>query len=301
MEHSQPRAGDRLRDLLRRFGVVGILLTSLTVLWWGVRSPFPLEIVGNALYVSMIGLILAAEFWIPFKPEWGTIRNVTRADVGYFLITPLADALQMALLIGLLSQTAQYHHYIEAVALWPNGWPILVQLLLAILIVDFFKYWYHRWTHTVPLLWRMHIIHHCLDRLQMLRASYFFPLDVFLTVATGTLAMLALGCDYELIVFQNVFTGILGLLNHSNADWKCPVLDTFVNTPDHHRAHHSVVDPGAHSNYGSFFNFADRMFGSRYLPDQIGELGLDETWNVPDTLLRQLTVPFRWKEVSRQG
>lgn len=302
MEGSHPRAGDRLRDLLRRYGVVTILLVSLGVLWWGMHSAFSIGVVGNALYVSVIVLILAAEFWIPFRPEWGTIRNVTRPDVAYFLITPLTDALQMALLIGMLSATAQYHHYLEVVALWPNHWPILAQLLLAILTVDFFKYWYHRWTHTVPLLWRMHIIHHCIERLQMLRASYFFPLDVFLTVATGTAVMLAIGCSYELIVFQNVFTGILGLLNHSNADWKCPYLDTFVNTPDHHRAHHSVYEPGVNSNYGSFFNYADRMFGTRFLPkpEEITDLGLDDSWNVPDTLLRQLAVPFRWSEVIRR-
>lgn len=303
MGQSTQGVGDRLRDLLRRYGVVTILTFSFLVLWWGVRSTVSLDIVGNALYVSMIALILAAEFWIPFRPRWGTIRDVTKNDVAYFLITPLTDALQMAILIGVLSETAQYHQYLEVVAIWPNHWPIPAQLLVAILVVDFFKYWYHRLTHTVPLLWRMHIIHHSIDRLQMLRASYFFPLDVFLTVAIGTLAMLAIGCNYKLIVMQNVFTGILGLLNHSNADWKCPILDTFINTPDHHRAHHSIEDPGAHANYGSFFNFADRMFGSRFLPteEQIGELGLDDSWDVPESVLEQLQVPFRWDEVSKQG
>ena len=43
------------------------------------------------------------------------------------------------------------------------------------------------------MLWRMHSIHHSLDRLEMLRASYFYPIDIFLTVATGTLAMLMVG------------------------------------------------------------------------------------------------------------
>ena len=73
-----------------------------------------------------------------------------------------------------------------------------------------------------------------------------------------------------------------GLLNHSNADWKCPYLDTFVNTPDHHRAHHSIYEPGVRSNYGSFFNFADRMFGTRYLPeDQSDILSVNEATGLP--------------------
>ena len=112
----------------------------------------------------------------------------------------------------------------SVVDVWPNNAPILLQLLLATLIVDFFKYWYHRWTHEVPLLWRIHSIHHSLDRLEMLRASYFYPIDIFLTVGTGTLAMLMIGARYELIIFHNVFAGITGLLNHSNADLRLRLL-----------------------------------------------------------------------------
>ncbi|GAF78505.1 unnamed protein product, partial [marine sediment metagenome] len=180
--------------------------------------------------------------------------------------------------------------------------PILLQLLLAILIVDFFKYWYHRWTHEVPVLWRFHSIHHSLDRLEMLRASYFYPIDVFLTVAIGTFTMLMVGASYEIIIFHNVFAGITGLLNHSNADLHCGFFDHFLNSPGHHRVHHSVEEPGVSSNYGSFFNFADRMFGTRHLPEDqrdFGKLGLDDTYEMPDTVLRQLAVPFRWREIHR--
>ena len=41
---------------------------------------------------------------------------------------------------------------------------------------------------TASALWRIHSIHHSLTRLEMLRASYFYPIDIFLTVGTGTLA-----------------------------------------------------------------------------------------------------------------
>ena len=111
--------------------------------------------------------------------------------------------------------------------------------------------------------------------------------------------MLMAGADYKIIIFHNVWAGITGLLNHSNADWQCGWLDVILNSPNHHRAHHAVEDPGASSNYGSFFNFADRWFGTRYLPkpEQIGALGLDDTYHVPDSLVKHMTVPFHWDEV----
>jgi sterol desaturase/sphingolipid hydroxylase (fatty acid hydroxylase superfamily) len=293
---------DQLKDVVRRYGYGTIMIFCLMVLWWGVEGPYPLAWVSNGLYVVMIFVIVGLEYWIPFTSSWGNIRNVTRADVIYFLMAAPIDGLHIFLMVTLLAGTSQYHHYIEVFDVWPNHLPILLQLLIATLIVDFFKYWYHRWTHEVPLLWRYHSIHHSLDRLEMLRASYFYPLDIFLTVGLGTLAMLMFGVHYELIIFHNVYAGITGLLNHSNADLKCGFFDSFLNSPGHHRAHHAVGLPGRESNYGSFFNFTDRIFGTRYLPEDQGSfdpLGLDDSYDMPDTVLQQLAVPFRWRQVHR--
>jgi sterol desaturase/sphingolipid hydroxylase (fatty acid hydroxylase superfamily) len=295
---------DTLRDLVRRYGYGSILIGALLVLWWGVEGPYPIQWVSNALYIFMIFLILGLELWIPFKQSWGDIRQTTRADAIYFLLAAPIDALHILLLVGLLAKTSAYHQYLQVVDIWPKNSPILLQLLLVTLIVDFFKYWYHRWTHEIPILWRYHSIHHSLDRLEMLRASYFFPLDIFLTVGLGTLAMLMVGAGYELIVFHNVYAGITGLLNHSNADLRCGWLDTILNSPGHHRAHHSAEMPGFQSNYGSFFNFTDRIFGTRYLPrDQrdFDPLGLDDSYQMPHTFLAQLAVPFRWRRIHPAG
>ena len=288
--------------LVRRYGYGAILIGSLLVLWWGVEGSYPIESVSIGLQISAIFIILSLEFAIPFTRTWGDIRRVTRADVIYFLLAAPIDQLQIFALVGLLAQTSQYHHYVQVFDIWPKNAHILLQLLLVTLIVDFFKYWYHRWTHEIPLLWRFHSVHHSIDRLEMLRASYFYPIDILLTVGLGTLAMLMFGVGYEIIIFHNVFAGITGLLNHSNADLEGGFFDHILNSPSHHRAHHSVVSPGVNSNYGSFFNFADRLFGTRYLPRDrrhIEPLGLDDSYQMPDTVLKQLAVPFRWKSIRR--
>ena len=300
-ERGSTSRDNSLRGLVHRYGYGSILVASLLVLWWGVEGPYPLPYVSNGLYIVMIFVILGLELWMPFTRGWGDIRNVTREDVTYFLLAAPIDALQVFLLVGLLAQSAQYHHYLRVFDVWPTTAPILLQLLLATLLVDVCKYWYHRATHEVPLLWRFHSIHHSLNRLEMLRASYFYPIDIFLTVATGTLVMLMVGASHQLIIFHNVFAGITGLLNHSNADLDCGFFDVILNSPGHHRAHHSVASPGAQSNYGSFFNFADRLFGTRYLPkDQrtFDPLGLNAAYRMPDTFVSQLAVPFRWSQVA---
>lgn len=294
---------DGLRSFVRTYGYGTVLIGSLLALWWGVVGPYPFEYVAVAVQVTCIFLILGLELFIPYQKRWGDLRNVTRADVIYFLLALPIDRLQIFLLVALLAGTAEYHQYVQVVDFWPQHWHILIQLFMATLVVDFFKYWWHRWTHEVPLLWRIHSVHHCLDRLEMLRASYFFPFDIFMTVATGSFFLLMLGVDYQIIAFHNVFAGITGLLNHSNADLKCGFFDHFLNSIGHHRAHHSVSAPGAFSNYGSFFNFTDRMFGTRYLPEDqsdFGELGLvKDEYDFPTTFLKQLMVPFNWKKVCK--
>jgi sterol desaturase/sphingolipid hydroxylase (fatty acid hydroxylase superfamily) len=300
MSHSADTSS--MREFVRNYAYGTIMIGSMLVLWWAVEGPYPLEYVVIALQITAILTILALEVYIPFQKKWGTVRNVTRADVIYFAIAPGIELLQTFLLITLLAATAQYHQYIRLFDWWPRNLPILLQLFLVTMVVDVLKYWYHRWTHEVPFLWRFHIIHHRLERLEMLRSAYFYPIDLFLTVGLGTLALLACGASKELIIFHNVWAGITGLLNHSNADVRCGWFDTILNSPGHHRAHHSVNLPGVNSNYGSFFNFADRMFGTRYLPDDqsdFGPLGVDETYDVPKTVLAQLAVPFRWKRVHK--
>jgi len=301
-EVSSTTQTDPLRAFLRKYAYGSVLIGALLVLWWGVESPYPLEWVAVGLQITSIVVILTLEIVIPFTKRWGDIRNITRADVIYFLLAAPIDFLAMFLFVTLLAGTAQFHHYLQVFDLWPSNLHILLQFLLVTQVVDFFKYWYHRWTHEVPFLWRFHSIHHSLDRLEMLRASYFYPFDIFLTTGLGTLAMLMCGVRYEVIIFHNVYAGITGLLNHSNADLKCGFFDYFLNSIGHHRAHHSVGDPGMNSNYGSFFNFADRMFGTRYLPEDqssFDPLGLDDSYDMPTTVLQQLAVPFRWQKVRR--
>jgi len=294
---------DGLRSVVRRFGYGTVLVGTLLVLWWGVAGPYSFGYVAIGVQLTSIVVILGMEFLIPHQRTWGNIHKVTRADVIYFLLAAPIDQLQIFLLVTLLAGTAQYHHFIQVFDFWPRDAHVLAQLFLVTMIVDFFKYWYHRWTHEVPWLWRMHSIHHSLDRLEMLRASYFFPVDIFLTVATGTFVLLMVGVDYRIIAFHNVWAGITGLLNHSNADLKCGFFDSFLNSIGHHRAHHSVALPGVRSNYGSFFNFTDRIFGTRYLPEDqsdFGELGLEEDeYDMPDTFLQQLAVPFNWSRIRR--
>ena len=131
---SAASSGEALRSVVRRYGYGTIMLLCLLVLWWGAEGPYPIENVAIGLQIAMVLLVLGLEFLVPFRQTWGDLRNVTRADVIYFLLAAPLDQLQIVLLVGLLAQTAEYHQYLQVVDIWPSAAPVLLQVLLTALM-----------------------------------------------------------------------------------------------------------------------------------------------------------------------
>ncbi|MGB3016441.1 MAG: sterol desaturase family protein, partial [Ignavibacteria bacterium] len=37
-----------------------------------------------------------------------------------------------------------------------DGWPVWLQVVVLVIIHDFYIYWFHRWMHNNKVLWRLH-------------------------------------------------------------------------------------------------------------------------------------------------
>ena len=57
----------------------------------------------------------------------------------------------------------------------------------------------------------------------------------------------------------------------------------------------SHSNEGGNSNFGNMFSFWDRLFGTRYYPeDRVAEVfGLDDGNEIPESYFKQLVYPFR--------
>ncbi len=150
----------------------------------------------------------------------------------------------------------------------------------AILLFDFWQYVWHRLNHAIPLLWRLHSVHHCDGDLDVTSGVRFHTLEILLsaTVRLGVLPLLGMTVE-QLLLYEAVVLPIV-LFHHSNI--RVPrgldrALRTVIVTPWMHCVHHSRWQPETDSNFSSLFSGWDRLFRTFRLRDDPTtiELGLD--------------------------
>ena len=133
--------------------------------------------------VSTAVVVAIAERIHPAHKRWNRPRGDIGTDsihvvVSQGIVPALMESLIAAAVLHLsLSASAWLGHDI-----WPDTWPLVLQLALALISAQFFEYWFHRLSHTTPLLWRIHATHHCAQRLYFLNAGRFHPIDTAMSV-----------------------------------------------------------------------------------------------------------------------
>lgn len=135
--------------------------------------------------------------------------------------------------------------------------------LLAVIALDFAIYWQHVATHKIPLLWRMHRVHHADHDMDVTTAIRFHPLELFLSLLYKSLFVAVLGASVTAVIVFELMLFIGPAFNHSNL--KLPrrldrLLRLVIATPDVHRAHHSIHREEQDTNYGFFLIWWDRIF-----------------------------------------
>lgn len=142
------------------------------------------------------------------------------------------------------------------------GWLIIV---VAILVLDFAIYLQHIMFHAVPLLWRMHRMHHADLDFDVTTGARFHPIEILLSMSIKLMVVTALGPPAAAVVIFEVLLNATSMFNHGNV--KMPlgldrVLRWFVVTPDMHRVHHSILPDETNSNFGFNLPWWDRLFGT---------------------------------------
>lgn len=141
--------------------------------------------------------------------------------------------------------------------------------IAALLLYDFSHYWYHRFSHEIPVLWGSHVVHH---------SSEYFNLSTALRQpATAALFTWIFHLPMALLGVPPVMYLIVGLVDllyqywvHTELVGRLGVLDRILVTPSNHRVHHGQNDYCIDRNYGGIFVLWDRMFGT-FVDERDGE------------------------------
>ena len=196
-----------------------------------------------------------------------------------------------------------------AAATWAagQGWgllsplPLWLAAPLAFLLLDLLIWGQHVMMHHVPVLWRLHRMHHSDTHLDATTGLRFHPVEILFSTLLKIAAVVILGAPALAVIAFEIALNATALFTHANirlSERTESLLRRLIVTPALHRIHHSVRPEETNSNYGFNLSLWDRLFGTlRAAPQgdpQTMPLGIEifrtrrEAW-----LDRLLTQPFR--------
>ena len=167
--------------------------------------------------------------------------------------------------------------------------------------------------HAVPVLWRLHMVHHADLDFDVTTGLRFHPIEIVVSICIKLAAVAALGPPALAVLIFEVVLNATAMFNHGNVYLPLQIdrmLRLIVVTPDMHRVHHSVYPSETNANFGFSLPWWDRLFGTYRSqptdgPDQM-TIGLRQFRDARAlTLPRLLAMPFTGKtgrySISRRG
>lgn len=262
------------------------------------------DVLVAAISVGTFVVVAAFERILPEHPDWNIAQGDVQTDLLHGLVSMvmLPQILQVAMRLGLLHVAVQLAEFLGG-GVWPVAWPLWAQLVLALIISQFFEYWAHRLLHEIPLLWRFHATHHSPRRLYWLNAGRFHPVDSALLHVVGMGPLMLLGAGAEVMALYTIWVAMHGTFQHCNIRVRLGALNYVFSMAELHRWHHSLKLDEANANYGNNILLWDLVFGTVHYPRDAqasSEIGLSDNPDFPGDYLGQVLSPFRWKE-KRSG
>jgi ornithine lipid hydroxylase len=234
---------------------------SIAVFGAALAFGWPLEaaVVGWSVLVLTAGALL--ERVAPFDARWRRSQgdgavDATSAVVMIGLVDPLVKAALPVVALAWVPSAG-------APAAWLlSGWPFALQVVAAVLWIEFAKYWSHRAHHAVPALWWLHALHHGSQRLYWLNNFRFHPLNHLANTTVSLLPLLLLGAPKEVLLGAVALTQPVLMLQHLNLRTASGWLNQVLSTNELHRWHHSASPEEANANFGSALVLWDHVFGT---------------------------------------
>ncbi len=188
---------------------------------------------------------------------------------------------------------------------WPEG----LEIVLAVIALDFVIYLQHVMFHAVPAFWRLHRMHHTDLDLDVTTGARFHPFEIMLSMGIKLAIVVLLGPPVMAVLIFEILLNATSMFNHGNIliPQKIDrILRWFIVTPDMHRIHHSIHAWETDSNFGFNLPWWDHLLGTyRHQPQDGHEqmtIGIEQFRESRYLHLPWLLIqPFLGKEISESA
>jgi sterol desaturase/sphingolipid hydroxylase (fatty acid hydroxylase superfamily) len=248
-------------------------------------------------FLGVFAILAAGEIFLPRRRLTTSKGRRWLANLTIVALNPLSIALVYPILpVGVaLLASEQSWGLLNQLSL-----PYWFEVLIGVVALDLVIYAQHVLHHAIPVLWRLHMVHHADLDFDMTTGLRFHPIEIIVSMAIKLSAVAALGASALAVLIFEVALNATSMFNHSNI--RLPqkmdrILRLLVVTPDMHRVHHSVVIRETNSNYGFNLPWWDRLLGTYKDQPAKGHtdmvIGLSQFRNPQKlSLLRLLILPF---------
>lgn len=250
-----------------------------------------------AIPVLLLAVLAVAENLWPRRPLILSRLQRWRTHAFFFLTNlGVGRLLAFVIIVSTAALWAEQHNFglfrlIE--------WHWLAETALAFVLLDF-AVWLQHWAmHHIPVLWRMHAVHHSDRDLDVTTALRFHPLELIASTLYKSLIVALLGVPVLVALAFETWLNANALFNHSNIRLPARldrILRRVLVTPDMHLVHHSISADDQHHNFGFALSLWDRVFGtyraaSAYGPNHA--IGLSDAQDArPASLLWSMQQPL---------
>jgi sterol desaturase/sphingolipid hydroxylase (fatty acid hydroxylase superfamily) len=220
------------------------------------------------------------------------LRNLTITVVNPALVHAIFPVLAVSMALKAQESEWGLMHAFE--------FPYWMAFALSIAALDFIIYLQHLMFHAVPLLWRLHMVHHADMNIDVTTGLRFHPVEILISMLIKLSAVAVIGPPVAAVVTFEVILNGMAMFNHGNIRLPLGIdrlLRLLVVTPDMHRVHHSIYPRETNTNFGFNLSWWDRLFGTYKAQPMDGHDGMtiglrqyqDES---KVTLPRILLMPF---------
>lgn len=180
------------------------------------------------------------------------------------------------------------------------NFPIWIEIILTVIILDFIIWGQHLLSHKIPFVWRFHRMHHTDRDLDVTTAVRFHPFEIIFSMFIKITSIYILGASAIAVIIFEIMLNGMAMFNHANL--RIPfrienILRKFIVTPDLHRIHHSIYIDEHNKNFGFSLSIWDKIFRCYLEQPRDGhkdmKLGLKWQDNKPTKLGWSLWIPFK--------
>lgn len=244
------------------------------------------------LFGISVASVIAERLW-PWRKQQPLLRPGIFSDLLYIVFN--SEYLGIVLAVATAKLLAIYNPDAMVTLSIMRGKPIWLQFLILLPLFDFLQWCVHNALHRIPLLWRLHKVHHSVVDMDWIGDWRFHWGEIVVYRVALYVPSAVFGFDPQVLFFNGILNTIVGHYAHANVRLSIGPLKYILNSPQMHIWHHTHPDAGpVDKNFGITLSVWDWIFGTAYMPDHAPErLGFAGIEKYPKNILGQWLAPFR--------